>query len=119
MYETVLHAIVLLPCIFGFDSEDDEDDDDDLRHYLSCDPIWTLAASASAIPSAFLLLAPLDRLCLLNRSQLGLKLLSMVFRSYHALKMGHRTVFDHCISTGNFDEITLLALRIFSNLRRH
>ena len=81
--------------------------------------MWTLAASASALPSAFLLLAPLDRLCLLNRSPLGLKLLSVVFRGYHALKMGHRTLVDHCISTGNFDEIILLALRIFADLWRH
>ena len=109
-----MHETVLLPCIFGCDSEDD-----DLRHYLSCDPMWTLAASASALPSAFLLLAPLDRLCLLNRSPLGLKLLSVVFRGYHALKMGHRTLVDHCISTGNFDEIILLALRIFADLWRH
>ena len=56
---------------------------------------------------------------LLNRSPLGLKLLSVVFRGYHALKMGHRDLVEYCIRVGNFDEIILLALRIFADLWRN
>jgi hypothetical protein len=109
-----MHENELLPCIFGCDSEGDN-----LSHYLSCDPMWTLAASASSLPAVFLSLAPLARLCLLNRSPLGLKLLSVVFRGYHALKMGHRNLVEYCVRSGNFDEIILLALRIFADLWRH
>ena len=105
---------VLLPCIFRYDSEDD-----DLRHYLSCDPMWKMAASASALPSAFLLLAPFGRLCLLNRSPLGLRLRSMVFRGYHPLKMCHRNLVEYCIRTDNFDERFLLALSVSEDLWSH
>ena len=47
-------------------------------------------------------LPPLDRLCLLNKSPYGLRLLSVVYREYHAAKLGHRELVDYCIALDNF-----------------
>ena len=108
-----MHEPVLLPYIFGCDSEDD-----DLCHYLTCDPLWTLAASASSLPIDFLSLSSLERPCLLNKSIHGLRLSSVVY-SYHALRLGHGKLVEYCIRTCDFEEIILLAMRIFAGLWRN
>ena len=54
-----LSESVFLPCIFGCN-----DCEDNLKHYLWCIPLWTLASSAFSLPSCFLCLPPADRLCL-------------------------------------------------------
>ena len=38
-------TVPLLPCIFG-----SIDKEDNLKHYLSCEPLWTLASSACGLP---------------------------------------------------------------------
>ena len=103
-----------LNCIFGCCEEED-----DLKHYLVCDPLWTMATSACGLPSLFLSGSPLERMCLINRSGVSLKLLSVVYRGYHALKVGHRGLIDKCSADNVYDELLLLLLDLCAELYRH
>jgi hypothetical protein len=105
--------VPLLPCIFGC-----EHMEDNLKHYLRCEPLWTLAVSACGLPLSFLSLSPLDRLCIVSKSPTGLKLLSVVFRGYHALKLGHRSLIDSCVASKVFDEVLLMLLKLCRELWR-
>ena len=98
--------VLKLPCIFGC-----VDCEDNLKHYLGCEPLWTLAASACGLPPSFLSLPPLERLCIVNKSVTGLKLLSVVFRGHHAPKFGQRSLIDRCIASGVFDDCLLLFIK--------
>ena len=73
-----LSASVLLPCLSGC-----MECEDTLKHYLCCDPFWTLAICACRLPSSFLLRPPIDRICSLNRSIYGLKLFRLVYGVCH------------------------------------
>ena len=108
------HERVLWPCIFGCCEGKDE-----LKHYLSCAPMWTLAVSAASLPTCFLSLSPIDRLCLFTNSVSGMKLLSVVFRGYHALKFGHREVIERGIASQDFAELNLIFTRICCDVWRH
>ena len=46
-----------LACIFGCPGMEDN-----LKHYLACEPMWTLAASAGGLTWDFLFLSPSERL---------------------------------------------------------
>jgi hypothetical protein len=94
--------VPLLPCILGCEKKEDN-----LKHYLECDPLWTLAVSACGLPLNFISLLPLERLCIVNRSPASLRLLSVVFRAYHALRLGHSRLIDHGITHKVFDNILL------------
>ena len=61
-----------LSCIFGCPGKEDN-----LKHYLCCEPMWTLAVSACGLPLSFLSLDPIEKLCIFNKSVPGLKLLSV------------------------------------------
>ena len=93
--------------------------DDNLKHYLECDPLWTLATCACGLPSSFLLLPPLERVCLLNKSVCGLELLSVVFRGYHAIKLGQRDLVDYSIAAGNFEAVHDLILQMMKDMWLH
>ena len=73
------------PCIFGCECESDS-----LKHYLSCDPLWTLCISHAGLGSEMLQLSPSHRLCLSNPSPDSVKVCGMACWLYHALKIGHR-----------------------------
>ena len=98
---------VLLPCIFGC-----RECEDNLKHYLCCDPLWTLATSASGLSSCFLGQSPAERLCLWNKSIYGLQLLRVVYSVYHIVKLGHRELISHCIECNSFEVIHDLAPHI-------
>ena len=106
--------VLLLPCILGCKEEKDE-----LQHYLMCPSLWTLAVSACGLPSPFLSRPPLERLCIINRSPASLRLLSVVFRAYHALRLGHRRLIDDGITHEVFDCILLKYLAICVEFDRH
>ena len=108
------HEDVLLPCIFGC-----SDQKDCLEHYLVCDPMWTCAVTASSLPTSFLSLSPIERLCIFNPGPLGLKLLGLVYRGYHTLKLGHRGTIDRCIDCDDHSEIILLFISICLDSWRH
>ena len=97
----------LLPCILGCSNCQDN-----LKHYLRCDPLWTLAASACGLPSCFLCLPPKERLCLWNKSTYGLKLLRVVYSVYHTVKLGHRDLISQCIANNCFKVIHDLVIPI-------
>ena len=96
-----------LSCIFGCPGQEDN-----LKHYLVCEHMWTLAVSACALPASFLPLSAIERLCIFNKSRSGLKLLSVVFRGYHALMFGQRSLIDSCLANDNFEDILLLFVRM-------
>jgi len=108
------HEVVLWPCIFGCN-----DCKDELKHYLSCPPMWALAVSAASLPSAFLSFSPCDRLCLFSNSVCGMRLLAVASRGYHALKFGHREVIERCIANQDFAELNLIFTRVCSDVWRH
>ena len=97
----------LLPCIFGC-----ECCEDNLKHYLTCEPLWTLVVSACGLPASYLGLPILDRLCLRNKSTYALKLLRVVYSVYHALKVGHRELITQCIANNHFEVIYELIIPI-------
>ena len=102
-----LGEVPLLPCFFGC-----EDKEDNLKHYLTCESLWTLAVSASGLSPSFLSPSPLDRLCIANKPVSGLQLPSVAFRGYHALKLGQRGLIDSCSASSDFDEILFLFVRV-------
>jgi hypothetical protein len=108
------HEHVLLPCIFGCVGEKD-----DLQHYLRCDPMWTCAVTASSLPHDFLALSPMQRLCIVSHDVNGLRLLGVVYRGYHALRLGHRYLIDKCVASGDFTEILLLFTHLCGDAWRH
>ena len=83
-----------------------------MKHYLVCEHMWTLAVSACALPASFLPLSAIERLCIFNKSRSGLKLLSVVFRGYHALMFDQRSLIDSCLANDNFEDILLLFVRM-------
>ena len=78
--------------------------------------MWTLAVSARGLPLTFLPLSPIERLCIFNKSRPGLKLLSVVFRGYHALKLDQRSLIDSCLANNNFEDILLLFVKMCREL---
>ena len=94
---------VLLPCLFGC-----TEGTDDLEQYLCCEPMWTCAVNAASLPTPFLLLSPIERLCMVNRCPESIKLLGVAFRGYHSVRLGLRYVIDPCIASGDFAEVILL-----------
>ena len=106
--------VPLLPCIFGC-----EDCEDNLDHYLCCDPMWTIAACAASLPSVFLSLTPLERLCLLNKSVVGLRLISVVYRGYHTIRLGHKQLVERCLAQNDFEEIILFLSSLCSQAWHH
>ncbi len=98
---------VKLPCIFGCDEMKD-----DLKHYLCCEPLWTLAVTSASLPGEFLTGTHIDRLCLLSNSVAGIRLLGVVSRGYHTLKFEYRKRIDSCVGCGDFTDIHLLFVRI-------
>ena len=100
-----------LACIFGCPGCEDN-----LKHYLACEPMWTLAASAGGLTWDFLSLSPSERLCIFKRSRTGLKLLSVVFRGYHALKLDQRCLIDRCIARDDYEDIFLLFVKLCREL---
>ena len=79
-----MHDPIPLPCIFGC-----EGGEDSLNHYLCCDPLWTAVISCSFRRTELLWSDPVSRLGL-DGSQESLKMLTVAFSCYHALRMGHR-----------------------------
>ena len=65
----------VLPCVFGCDEVKV-----DLRHYLVCPVLWTLACSCASLPAACLESSPLERLCLLNPEPWRIQFISAVSR---------------------------------------
>ena len=106
-----LSEAVLLPCIMGC-----QECKDDLQHYLCCDPLWTMATCACGLPSSFLSLPPLERLCILSKSSYGLRLLSVVFRGYHAVRLGYRSLVDYSPATGRFESIYDLIIPMLKDM---
>ena len=104
----------LLSCIFGC-----ADQEDNLKHYVSCPCLWTLAASACGLPLASLPSSPFERLCIINRTSFSFKLLGVVFRGYHAMKLGQRSLVDDCLASGVFEPVLLKYLEICIELHRH
>ena len=104
----------LLPCIYGCN-----DEMDNLKHYLVCDPLWTLAVSACGLPSSLLSLSAVERLCMHNRSPVSFKLLSVVYRAYHALRLGHRTLVEQGIANNVFQDIHTKYLLLCTELWVH
>ena len=104
------------PCVFGCAGEKD-----DLSHYLTCDPLWSLACEAVPTGCRWQLPQPhpLEKLCFLNTSPAGIKRLAMVYRGYHAIRMSHRTLVERCIVSGDYTEIHLLFKMLCSNLWTH
>ena len=103
------HESIKFPCIFGCTNSEDS-----LQHYLCCSPMWTLAASCASLPTVFLSLSPSERLCLFNVNAQGLRLLGVVYRGYHALKLGHRDKIEQCIALNDFSAVNV----IFSEICR-
>ncbi len=85
---------------------------DDLKHYLCCEPLWTLAVSSASLPGECLTGTHIDRLCLLSNYVAGIRLLGAVFREYHTLKFEYRKRIDRCVGCGDFTDIHLLFVRI-------
>ena len=104
----------VLSCIFGC-----ANCEDNLKHYLSCDPLWSLAVSSCGLPSSFLSLSPLDRLCLRNKSTYGLRLLRVVYSVYHTVKLGHRELISYCTASNNFEVIYDLVIPISKEMWAH
>ena len=100
-----------LTCIFGCPGQEDN-----LKHYLVCEHMWTLAVSACALPASFLPLSPIQRLCIFNNSRPGLKLLSVVFKGYLALKLDQRSLIDSCLASDNFEDIPPFSVKICREL---
>ena len=93
-----------LSCIFGC-----PDKEDNLKHYLLCSPMWSLAVSACGLPLSFLSLDPIERLCIFNKSVPGLRLLSVAFRSYRAPKLNQRCLIDTRIANNDFKDCLCLS----------
>ena len=102
-----------LPCIFGC-----AECKDNLKHYLGCEPLSTLAVCACGLPLPFLS-HPLARLCILEKSVAGLKLLSVVFCGCHAVRLGHRDLVDYSIASWSCEVIHVLVVPIFKDMWPH
>ncbi len=66
MHEPVLHA-----CIFGCRGEQDE-----LRHYLTCSPLWQIAGQALEVEVPIVIG---ERLCIMNPFPPRIRLLALCF----------------------------------------
>ena len=78
----ILHTCVR--CIFGCPGCDDS-----LEHYMSCDPLWTAVISTSYKRTELLQTDLFFRFGF-SCSHEALKMLTIAFSCYHALKLGHR-----------------------------
>ena len=97
-----LQEAILLPCIFGCEGCKDE-----LQHYLTCPILWTIATSSASLPAPFLSLSPREKICLFTPSESGFRLLSLAYRGYHAMKLGHRRLIEECINKNEFSAVQL------------
>ena len=108
------HETPLLPCIFGC-----EDEKDNLPHYLKCEACWPCAVSAAGLPSAYLSLSGIERLALISQNLEGVKLLGVVYRGYHTIKLGFRALVDKCQAEGEYGEIILLFTELYKDYWTH
>ena len=103
------HEDEIWACFFGCSEERD-----DLAHYIRCPIMWTLAASAVPLLSTWHPPIPpiLEKLCLVKASPVSVKRLAMVYRGYDAIRMKHKRLVNHCITTDEFAQVNSLFTKL-------
>ena len=64
-------------------------DRDSLRHYLICNPLWTVIATTMGLGGSFVDLNTIQRLGLESPSKTKCYMLALAYRVYHAIKMDY------------------------------
>ena len=101
------HEPEILPCIFGCPEERD-----DLAHYLRCDPLWTILATAWGASLGFLSRSPLQRLGLINPSVTSFLHMVSASRVYHAIRRDSPDVVRSAISEQDFANLHDITLEL-------
>jgi hypothetical protein len=86
---------------------------------LSATPSGPWLSLPVASPPHTLSLSPPERLCLLDRTNVNLRLLGVVYRAYHALRLGHRSFIEQCIEQEMFEPILLESWDLCKELWLH
>jgi len=81
--------------------------------------MWTCAVTASSLSPDFLALSPMQRLCIVSHDVDGLRLLGVVYRGNHSLRLGHRYLIGRCVASEDFTEIILLFIHLCGDAWRH
>ena len=87
---------------------------DRLRHYLRCQPLWTIIASTMKLCPDFVDLPLRSRLGFSPPSELKCLTLALAFRIYHCMRNQHLSDVALARESGNFDD---LLLRVFEIAR--
>ena len=90
--------------IFGCEGEPDS-----LKHYIRCDPFWTLLFSATNGHSSLLSSSPAQRICLVNPGVESISRCVVAFQAYHALRNNHSSEISSAVSNSDFAHIALIA----------
>ena len=103
-----MHEPIKLPCIFGCPGESDCQ-----RHYLLCAPLWQICGQALGCEVPIRLS---QRLCLVNPSREGARLLALCFQTYHFTKSRLKDLggWNH-VGQARSQRIAFEAVRTFLN----
>ncbi len=90
-------------CIFGCC-----DSQDNLKHYMQCESMWTLATAAIPLPIVFLGGTPEDRLSLHTASVVRIRILAAAYRAYHALVFEYKHRIEEARESGEYSDVCVL-----------
>ncbi len=93
-------------CLFGCVSSDRT------RHYLRCQPLWTIIASVMKLGTEFVDLPLRSRLGFSSPSELKCLSLALSFRIYHCVKNQHLADVVHARANDDFDSFLLRVFEI-------
>ena len=100
-----------LGCIFGCNNGQKRHQDS-LRHYLVCEPLWTITASCCKFPPSGICLSTTNRLGLTFLSVAKAELLTFAYLTYHGVKMSHRKEILDAKRSGDSSPVHDIAFRI-------
>jgi hypothetical protein len=100
-----------LGCIFGCNNGL-KGHQDSLRHYLVCEPLWTIIASTCKFPPSAIFHSTTNRLGLTFPSVAKCELITVAYLTYHGLKMTCRKEILSAKRSGDFSPIHDIAFRL-------
>jgi hypothetical protein len=101
-------------CIFGCN-----DSKDNLKHYLQCECMWTLATSAIPLPIAFLGGTPEERLSLHSASVVRIRILAAAYRAYHVLVFQFKQRLEDARLSDDYLDVCVLFSQLVQIAWRH
>ena len=97
-------SVCLPPCIFGCAAKDEQ------RHYIACEPLWTIIHSCTGARCTDLDSDPSELICLSKPSLRTVRRLFTAYCCYHKLRFENREEIDGTVCANDFEMVIELLI---------